>query len=44
MLRLRVDDVTAELPLGDKFGCSVQVGKKLLNKSISMGLEVVGVW
>lgn len=43
VLRIRADDPDAICQLGVKYGCSVPVGKSLLFKAFSLGLEVVGV-
>jgi len=43
VIRLRADDPDAICQLGNKFGCSVAVGKCLLRKALSLDLQVVGV-
>ena len=42
VIRVRADDPDA-WQLGNKFGCSVAVGKSLLSTAMSLDLQVVGV-
>jgi len=43
LLRIRADCPDLTLQLGIKYGCSVSVGKSLLDLASSIGLSVVGV-
>lgn len=43
VLRIRADDPTAVCQLGAKFGCTVSVGRTLLNTAAQLQLSVVGV-
>ena len=44
VIRIRADDPNALCQLGMKYGCSVPVGKELLDTALSLELLVVGVW
>lgn len=44
VIRICADDIDAKYRLGSKYGCSVAVGKALLNTALSLDLQVVGVW
>ncbi len=43
VIRIRADDPNAICQLGNKYGCSVAVGKDLLSTAMSLDLQVVGV-
>ena len=43
MLRFRADDPNAKTPLGAKFGCSIPLGKSLLNTAKDHHLNVIGI-
>ena len=44
MLRVAADDPLGAYPFGHKFGCSIEDGRKLLQLSKQLGLQVIGVW
>ncbi|KAG8198894.1 hypothetical protein JTE90_015108 [Oedothorax gibbosus] len=43
VIRIRIPNVPAAFPLGDKFGCEVSDAKKILTFAQSLDLNVVGV-
>ena len=44
VLRIAADDPLGAYPFGKKFGCSVEDGKKLLQRCKLLELQVIGVW
>ena len=43
-MRVSADDPEGVYPFGNKFGCSVEYGRKLLQLCRQLGLDVIGVW
>ena len=41
---MSADDPEGVYPFGNKFGCSVEYGRKLLQLCRQLGLDVIGVW
>lgn len=43
ILRIGVNDPTAQCPLGIKFGCDPETAPRLLQKAADLGISVIGV-